>query len=214
MGAQADLVEEDIIRRIESRQLMPGEKISDQELRERLNTSGTPVREAFLRLEARGIVERRSSGGAFVVQSDLAGMLELAEALAEAEGAAAYRAARRINQTQIDKLEKALVSCETTDTRKTPYYDCNLKFHLAIAEAAGNRYLLELIQNLGCRLVAYMAVRLDLKDQIARSNADHRLLFEAITSGEADRSRELMMQHITMSDGVALDVMNRLNAPV
>ncbi|MCP5075587.1 MAG: GntR family transcriptional regulator [Rhodobacteraceae bacterium] len=213
MGAQADQVRDDIIRRVMARQLMPGDKVDESELRARLALSGTPVREAILTLEARGIVERRPRGGARIIALDLEGLIKLIEALSEAEGSVAYRAARRINKAQVVKLEQAVVQCELNAQASVPgadYYDLNLDFHHALIDAAGNEYLEEAVLRFGNRLIGYLSARHQLPGEKLRSAADHRKIYQAVVDANGDLARDLMISHVTMTDTMALDVMNAM----
>ena len=212
MGAQADQVKEDIIKRVQSRVLMPGDKIDETDLRSRLSLSGTPVREAFIALEAVGLLERRPRGGAHVASLDLEGLIKFLEAHSETEGIVACRAARRVNPDQAKKLEAAVVACEqfseSSFENRHEYYDLNLAFHVALCEAAGNEHLSELLYRNGNRLVGYFAARHMLPGEPERSAADHRQIFQAVIDGNGEKARSLMINHVMMNDAQALDVMN------
>src|SRR2546429_1091 len=58
-ATKADVVAEWIRARILSGDLVPGTALQQEELARQLDVSSTPVREAFLTLEAEGYVERR-----------------------------------------------------------------------------------------------------------------------------------------------------------
>lgn len=215
MGVQADQVRNDIISRVKSRLLLPGDRIDEDELRGRLGLSGTPIREAILTLEAVGIVERRPRSGPRIASLDLEGMVKLVEVLAEVEGAVAYRAARRIAPAESESLRQALEACEAWVAGKAPagtqYYDLNLAFHTVLTVAAGNEFLAETMFGVGHRLIAYLNARHQLPGESIRSAREHRAIFEAVTTANGDRARQLMIAHVTMSDTLTLDVMNAVN---
>ena len=58
--------------------LVPGERLSERNLERRLGASRTPIREALMRLEAEGLVQR-GEGGLRVAPLDLDELLEVFE---------------------------------------------------------------------------------------------------------------------------------------
>ncbi|MGB0507953.1 MAG: GntR family transcriptional regulator [Pikeienuella sp.] len=218
MGTQADQVRDDIIGRVQARKLLPGDVINEDELRTRLNLSSTPVREALIALEATGVIERRPRAGARIVQLDLEGLVKLLEAHAEAEGAVAYRAARRVNKVQAAEIEQALIACEQFDESapepKVNYFDLNMAFHQSLMNAAGNVYLSEMLFQRGNRLIGYLYARHNLAGESARSAADHRRIYQAIIDGDCDGARATMISHVMMDDAKVLDVINQMKHPL
>lgn len=214
MGVQADQIREDILRRVLDRTLMPGDRIDETELKDRLAVSGTPVREALIALETAGVVERRPRDGARITSLDLEGVIKLVEVLAETEGAIAFLAARRINPRQAEDLKQAAQACsDFVAGRSKPdanYYNLNLAFHMRLFAASGNEYMEQAVLSAGNRLVAYLAARHDLPGEPQRSAREHEAITAAILNGEADHARSLMIQHVSFSDRLAIDVMNAM----
>lgn len=213
LGAQADQVRDDIIARIHARGLRPGQRIDEDEIRGRLGLSGTPIREAIIALEALGLVERRPRAGVYVKALDLAGVVQLLEAHAEAEGALAYRAARRANPAQVARLEAALAACErfpASAENGPDYYDLNLAFHEALFACAGNAYLAQTALRSGTILLGYLHARHCLPGEPERSATEHRRIFQAVVAGNAADARRLMIDHVMMKDEQILDVMNHV----
>lgn len=214
MGAQADQVRDDILGRVQLRELMPGDRIDEVDLRVRLRLSSTPIREALISLDAMGIVQRIPRGGARIMSLDLEGLMKMIEVLAEVEAAIAYRAARRISVPQADTLRRTVQACiDHADTENQPrdsYYDVNLAFHMALTNAAGNEYLKETVFHVGNRLIGYLSARHCLPGEPQRSARDHVNICDAILATDGDLARELMLQHVVFSDTLALDVMNSM----
>jgi len=212
MARQADAVRNHILERVMSRQLLPGDQIDEAELREALQLSATPIREALIALETAGVIERRPRGGARITALDLEGLVKMIEVLAETEASVAYRAARRINSRQAEALDRAARDCldfaESGGRNGGSYYDLNLAFHRAVLAAAGNQYLEAAVHQLASRLVGYLAARHRLPGEPLRSARDHLRIRDAILDADADRARALMLGHVSFSDSLALDVMN------
>ena len=89
--------------------LMPGEKLSENELAVRFGTSRAPVREALIRLVDDGLIEVRPQRGSFVTRISLRAM-ERARLVREAlEVAIIRRAAEKgISATARANIERAI----------------------------------------------------------------------------------------------------------
>ncbi|WP_146344934.1 GntR family transcriptional regulator [Phaeobacter marinintestinus] len=218
MGAQADQVREDILNRVLNRTLLPGDRIDEQDLRDRHELSGTPIREALIALETAGVIERRPRGGARVSSLDLEGLMKMIEVLAEAEGSVAYLAARRINSVQAETLTNSARAClDFANGQADPgsnYYDLNLNFHRALIDAAGNEFMEQAVLQTANRLIAYLTARHALPGEHLRSANDHVAICEAVLNSSGDRARSLMIEHVTFSDRIALDIMNAMKETV
>ena len=216
MGIQADQVRDDILDKVQSRRLLPGDRIDENELRHRLSLSGTPVREALIPLETSGVIERRPRDGARITSLDLEGLMKMVEVLAEAEGSVAYLAAPLIVTHRLPNLKAAARACEQYASGKgnqsADYYDLNLDFHRALIAAAGNEHMEQSVFNTGNRLVAYLSARHNLPGEHLRSANEHRDICDAVLTANADLARRLMLDHVTFSHASALDVINMLNS--
>lgn len=214
MGYQATQVRDDIVNRVLARELNPGDRIDETDLKERLSLSGTPIREALIHLEAEGIVERRPRGGALITSLDLEGLIKMTEAQAELEGSVAALASRRINRKQADRLEKCVQDCldhaNFRQENHDNYFDLNVAFHVSLAEASGNEHMANSLFNVANRLIAYLAARHELPGEIQRSALEHQAICQAVLDADSDKARTLMITHTTLSDRMALDVMNTL----
>lgn len=215
MATQADQVRDDILERVLLRQLMPGDRIDEVELKNRLKLSGTPVREALISLEESRVIQRRPRGGARIAALDLEGLVKMIEVLAELEASGAFLAARRINTTQAKRLQSAADACSAFVQSPCPggpsYFDLNLDFHRAVAEAAGNEYLTQSMFHVGNRLVAYLDARTRLPGQNQRSAEDHQNICRAILDAKGDEARRLMLEHVNFDGKQAIDIMNTLS---
>ena len=215
MGSQTTQVYDDVIGRVLARELMPGDRINERDLQDRLELSTTPVREAIIALEATGIAQRKPRSGARITSLDLEGLIKLIEVHAEIEGSIASRAARRINTAQAKHLEQAVQACHGFNASDTPrqvqYFDLNLSFHRCLTQAAGNEHLQAALHFTGNRLIGYLAARHALPQEPLRSAADHQNICQAVLDSNADKARDLMINHVVFDSNLALDIMNGLN---
>lgn len=213
MGAQAKLVRDDILKRVLARDLAPGDRVDESELKNRLALSGTPIREAIITLEAEGILHRRPRDGARIAALDLESLMKLIEVLAETEGVVACRAARRINREQAQRLTDASEACDrfAEGAAAGSYFDLNMAFHRSLIAAAGNEYLEQAVFRTANRLVSYLAARHDLPGEPERSASDHREIARAVLSNDGDGARDLMIRHVMFDADMALGILNQVN---
>jgi DNA-binding GntR family transcriptional regulator len=192
----ADQVYRSLRRSIVMGELKPGSRLREVEVAAALKVSRTPVREAVSRLIGDCLVRELPTGGVEVVDStaELFEIYHIREAL---EGCAARLAAMRINEMQLSKLTALINAAETL-----PYNafdrraEINHEFHMAIAEMAGSRRLLEMIS--GFREFFMNADWLARYDQKSAKRAlqDHRDIVAALRAGAVDRADRLVRQHL------------------
>ena len=199
--------------------LKPGEKLpAERELVDQLGVSRPSVREALLKLEARGLIESRQGGGTFVKEvlapsfvdplSDLikdnpdaiSDVLECRHGLEElAASYAALRATdidkRRI-QEKFDALEAANASRDTTIAAQA-----DSEFHMAIAEASHNVALIHITRSLfdllGKQMLSNWEQLLKDEESLAEIQSQHQYIFEAILHGDPDMARNAAHHHLS-----------------
>ncbi|MEM9049249.1 MAG: GntR family transcriptional regulator [Pseudomonadota bacterium] len=217
MPSQTDAIVDTLLARIDAGSLVPGDRLEEKALCDAFGVSRTPVREAILRLEAWGILNRRARGGAVVFRPSLEEFLAILEVHARLEGQAAALAARRLSTTSGRAIEAALAGCAAHhrrhgETLGAAYYTLNMAFHLAVAEAAANPVLVAQIKTNARRLMAYYRVRYRLDGAIATSLADHKAITAAILDGDAERADRLMVAHVQFDSATAYDLLAMLGA--
>ena len=178
--------------------LVPGQRLTEPDLTQRLNVSRSSLREALRRLEAEGIVELQQFRGARVRQMSRADVLELCEIRAMLEGLAAAAAARRIDAAG----RKALFALEREIDRSgrqmiAAYSDYNARFHDLIVELSGLAQLPCFIER---TRLAVFRLQFDLillrPERVKASRAEHRAIVKAIVRGAHDAAEAAMRRHI------------------
>jgi len=204
--AVSDMVSERILELISSHTLRPGDPLPPQrELASQLGVSLSSLREALHSLSAIGIIEVKRGLGTFVCSHpndylvkrfDWALLLEeeeireLMEARRVIDLSVASYAAQRATPEQITGLvtlfEGIMESWETRDLNRLEELD--IRFHLAIAEAAGNSLLCLLAESLYAVVDRFIRVVPHTKAGME----NHRRVLEAIVEQEPAKAEAAM----------------------
>lgn len=203
-----------ISKEIVNGQFLPGDKLpSEHELAQIFNVSRNVVREAIACLRADGVLISRQGLGAFVVQPELRQAIRIdAEELQQSgnlrslfelrsvlEIEAAGLAAQRCTKAQLARVEQALGKMSGTEKLSDAGIDADLDFHRAVAEAAGNDYLVTFLTYLAHQMrQTILTVRENhgLEAVVELTIAEHRRIFEALTTGDPEAARDAMRAHI------------------
>jgi GntR family transcriptional regulator, transcriptional repressor for pyruvate dehydrogenase complex len=191
--------------------LQPGDTLpSERELAGRYAVGRSSVREALRMLESRGLIESRGSG-AFVVapwrnpfQEPIGAVVageevdrtQLFEVRRMLEAEAASLAARRRSQGDLELMHEATDAMAAAVDSLDDYVAADIRYHLVIAEATGNRLLLHLMQAIRERLTEMFGTVYRFPGGPQRSIAQHREITQAIAAGDTEQARQLMTDHI------------------
>ncbi|UYV38936.1 GntR family transcriptional regulator [Rhodobacteraceae bacterium D3-12] len=216
MAGQTDTLIEAIVAGIDTGHYAPGDTIEEQALIDAHDVSRTPVREAMIRLESMGLITRNPRKGATVFKPTLEEFLAILEVHAKLEGQAAALAARRLSKSHAAALEAATAACEAHaaahgDAAPDRYYQLNLDFHRAVAEAAGNPFLLEMIKTNARKLMAYYRARYHYAGVIATSAREHREIATLIAARKPAEAEAAMDAHVSFDHVTALDLLAALD---
>ena len=191
--------------------LQPGDALpSERELAERYGVGRSSVREALRMLESRGLIESRGSGTfviapwrnpfqeplSLVVAGEDVDRTQLFEVRRMLEAEAAGLAARRRSLGDLELMHEATDEMEAAIDSADAYVAADIRYHLVIAEATGNRLLLHLMQAIRERLTEMFGTVFKFPGGPERSIAQHRLITQAIVAEDAERARQAMTEHI------------------
>jgi len=205
-------VTEELQRQITTGALAPGAQLpTEQQMVMQFGVSRTVVREAVSALRANGLVEARQGSGVFVTGSkpqkspgifsediaSLASTLELFEVRTPLEIEAAGIAAMRRSITQELAVQSALERLNTSIAHDQPYFDADLEFHMAIAEATNNRFYADALIFLARRTIA--RPHITDKDHLATVGTEHSRIASAISDQNPELAREEMRRHLAGS---------------
>ena len=192
---QSRIVER-VIESILTRQVRPGERLGEQELADLFGVSRTLVREALIKLQARGFVAVRPRSGWSVAEPSFDEARETYAARRVIEPAMLRDAGRPL-QSVIKQLRQHIAderrAIETRDagTRSELLAD----FHVCLAQCLGNRFLTTVMVELSARTMLVSALY-QPTSEAQSSNEDHTRIVDALADGDNPRAERLMIEHI------------------
>jgi GntR family transcriptional regulator, rspAB operon transcriptional repressor len=136
-------------RRIIFQDLPGGQTLDELSLARQLKIGRTPVREAMQRLAAEGLLRVVPRKGTFVTELGVDTMRQVFEARSSCEAQIARLAALRAEPSEIALMERSLADVDrlVDERRFRELLEADEKFHLALAEAAKNRLLREMLMS-------------------------------------------------------------------
>lgn len=181
----SDVVYEQIRSEIIEWDLKPGASLGEIETAERVGVSRTPVREAFARLAAEGLVVT-SGRTVRVVPLSRQHVIEYYELREALETASVRLAAKRRDPVRFDaiirELRASLEGLEELDPNRL--YLLASELDAAIEEAAASRYISSALDDLGGQMARVRHYSRSDGERLARAAEEHIVIAEAILAGD------------------------------
>lgn len=189
---------------IMNRQLAPGNQLFESAIAEKVNASRTPIRSAILKLESEGLVNVIPNKGAFIVQPTIEEMVQAFEMRKTLEEMAIHKGFSNLGADELGQLKQLLIEMRNAynERKIVPYQEKNNAFHLVLAKASGNTYLIEFIEKILRRITIYMVLYDVFSEDIYNEELDileHEKMIKYIESGEEENLRMLILQHLDKS---------------
>ncbi|MCW4113352.1 GntR family transcriptional regulator [Aurantimonas sp. MSK8Z-1] len=193
----ADRIAEDV----RARRFQPGSWLKQIELQERYGCSRAEVRKALEKLAHRRMLQYIPNRGYYVYPEDSEKDFEILEIRILLETAAAERMITQARATMIDDLLSlaqhfdALISTGSI----MAIYEANLAFHRALLASAGNRQLVELVDELRLRTSSAPASQWATRLRIEQSSREHFEMVDRLAARDAEGLRRVITAHIRQS---------------
>jgi GntR family transcriptional regulator, transcriptional repressor for pyruvate dehydrogenase complex len=200
-----------IARLVASGQIAMDERFpSERALEQQWQVSRPVLREAFRALEVQGLIESRPGGGRYLRSSFIpdptqlrrsrlvanrATILQIWEARESIETKSAELAARHATPDEIAELEQPLKQLASLSPAEAKKLDLDRSFHMVIARAARNPFLLETIGHLVGRMS-----EIGFRDMLGVEDFEpllgiHQPIYEAIAAHDPWAARRAMARH-------------------
>lgn len=191
-------VAERLRQRIFTHELAPGAWIDEQTLANDYGISRTPLREALKVLAAEGLVTLKPRRGCYVTEISERDLDEIFPLLALLEGRCAAEASQHANAEDMQQLEVLHAELERCARHRQieQFFDANQAFHLRIQEISGNRWLLQVIQDLRKVLKLTRLHSLSIAGRLHQSLLEHRSIMAAIKARDVQAAESAMREHL------------------
>lgn len=185
-------------RHILSGEIRPGTRLVESRLAGQLGVSRAPLREAFLILEREGLVSTEHGEGTYVSEVSEQTCREIYMLRGVLEGLAARLATENATEEQLDRLSRIVDQMRgaATENDNERVIDLDLEFHESLWEISGVDRLRETLRNMMGPIRMFLAVNTQVYSNLVDNALEHEALVEVISSGDEEKAREIMIEHI------------------
>lgn len=206
----ADQVFEQLERDILSGKYPRGELLSELRLSTEMGVSRTPVREAIRRLEQEKIVEE-CGRGVMVLGISREDMLDMYDIRIRLDGLAASLAARNMSDDELREMKEVVelqgfYAAREEDKYSTKLYDLDSRFHELLYNGSGSRMIAEVLSSVHRKMAKYRMSSLSRQRRAAMSIEEHKEIYEAIASRDADKAERVAQRHAMNARQSMIDV--------
>ncbi len=191
----ADRIAEILKNRIVRGEIPGGMPLRQDHIAEEFGSSHVPVREAFARLEAQGLVYTQPRRGVRVTVITASSVKETVEMRMALEVIALKHSAPKFGDKHLEILEEAHNRCDKA-TSLSEWDTANCAFHDALMRECGMPRLLATLKQLQLANSRYLFAVGQLRGWQPRSDHDHRLIINALKENNVDRACQLLTRHI------------------
>src|SRR5271165_4365664 len=200
-GAAKDRAHDYVKRQVLTGGFPGGELISEGEVAAALGMSRTPVREAFLRLEAEGLLRLYPQSGALVVPVSSEEARAVIEARLVLEQFAARKVIGRGAAVRASVFER--LSAELQRQRDAAakadweeFSEADRAFHSVTLQESGNAIVSGFYSSLRDRQTRMNRELVMHEERITTILEEHRLIVEAMRDGDLERAEEIVRTHL------------------
>jgi DNA-binding GntR family transcriptional regulator len=186
-------LENDIITGVYSR----GEILTELGLVEEMGVSRTPIREALRRLEQERLICESGKGSVVlgITSEDLIDIMEIRQRI---EGLAAYYATAKLTDEGMRRLKQISDLQEFYGSRKDveSLREMDDEFHDTIYELSQSTVVRDTLLPLHRKTMRYRKLSIENPERLTHSVQEHKAIYNAIVSRDAELASELMTKHI------------------
>jgi GntR family transcriptional repressor for pyruvate dehydrogenase complex len=206
-------IAQQIMLLISNGDLKPGQRLpSERELCKDFGCGRSSLREALRCLSIVGVLNARVGEGTSIAldggkflgkifewrliteKTDIENLLEVRLAL---EGVSAAKAAVLRRKEDIATIEDLIAKMESSVDDAKTFAVLDLEFHIALAKAADNNLLFDLVSMIRGQLARALSTVLLLPNALELSLKEHAVIYRAVKRGDAEAARKAMNEHLS-----------------
>ena len=181
--------------------LHPRERLVEVALAAQFGVNRHTIRQALIRLEALGLIERKRNKGAVVREFTVEDAVHIYAVREMLEVAAASEMLLPAAPSLLDRLvaiqEEHDVSVHSGDLRAL--FRSNAEFHRALFSGCKNPFLFEAVDHFASRSHAIRSFSMTNPDYLHAARAEHWDMIEALRTSDRDRLVDLCRSHLVRS---------------
>lgn len=195
----AAAIHERLFDSILSLELSPGTPLQEKVIAEQFGVSRTPVREAIIRLAEAGLVDIFPQSGTFVSRVPVNAIPEAVMIRKALEGATVEAAAESADAEGLARLDATIARqrmfADHGDAGS--FHGADEAFHEAIAEISGHPGVWKLLKQVKVQIDRARRLTLPALGRMERVIGEHRIIRDAIATGDPAAAREAMTIHLS-----------------
>jgi len=180
--------------------ILPGSRITEQQIRDALNVSSSPVREAFHQLEAEGLLTRNPHVGTTVTSMDIEDAKELYRIQSVLQGSAVQICTKKLKEEDIREAERLNKEMRRSVGKKNGpkrLRVANYKLHMLLCGINVYPWLTRLISGLWILFPTHSYWVLPNRPMV--SIQQHEEVIEAVKQRNEVQAGSLMRKHLESS---------------
>jgi DNA-binding GntR family transcriptional regulator len=191
--------------------LDPGSKIAQPELVKRYDFGITPIREALKRLEQEGLVKSMPRFGYLISPITIQDVEEIFELRMILEKSAVQMAIECASDEQLASIMQHANFTYIYKDRETYliFLEQNISFHRAIALAAGNRRLADILTIVLGEMTRPFNLGLDLRDSAEEMRREHIAIATTLVHRDVEAAEQTITAQITRSRERVVEMLNK-----
>jgi DNA-binding GntR family transcriptional regulator len=188
-----------------SGELVPGVRLVETQLAEKLQVSRTPIREALRQLQRDGLAISDVRGGLYVTTISITDAGHLYDCRIALEQQSVVDACQKGSEAQIKKLEQIMVKAEKILKGKPSQLlnyqllDADYQFHREIAEISENPWLQSLLDQVFDKMMLLRLQTTRHNPEVLEIRTEHQLIYEAIARRDSVAATMAIRTHLSAS---------------
>jgi len=187
-----------------SGELLPGERLVETQLAERLNVSRTPLREAIRQIQQEGLITDDQRGGLRVVTISVEDAEQLYDCRMALESLSVVGACQLATAEQLQEINALVLAAEKPEETgkelsSLQRLELDCQFHRRIAEASGNRWLTQLLDQVFDKMTLLRIQTTQHNPRVLEIRDEHRQIYEAIAQRHTEKAAIAIRNHLSAS---------------
>lgn len=192
-------IEKDLRRAIIELELLPGTRLSEQDIANRLGVSRQPVREALIRLANSRLIEIRPHRGTVVARISAREMTEALFVRQSVELAVVAKAALSFDPWQRKRIASLMLKQEEAASRldHAAFREHDEAFHIALAIGAGVGIAWIAIADMKTHMDRVCNMTLQGEADMRRRVREHQAIMASIDARDVVEAQRAMTEHLS-----------------